>query len=347
MASEDFDSPGTIHQHGIGIVPDGNAMCTDFSAIMAPNPLGDGSTLFRGDVTSLGEDGFTINFTQGATGMRVYYLAISGFDHALHVGSNGSESLALGWKVLSCIGSTMFGGGADGIANINNFHSGGWGGGAYNPASSLNWTWGWMGAHSFPTSISSQGLGETFASSGTSPKVAQSAHFTGPFLIEGLPPARPTGVDLLNFNFSADPSNYVNHLIWDGASHWRNFSIPAPGAQASTHFGLLDAVEVCLTMSVSNSPNSAGAAAGFGIATDDFQCCVLVDATTSRGAYQSNENGWASYVDATQVRAGTMEFDGQDAILHEQEGGAVSGSLTGFGFLGPEEAPGFFRVVHR
>lgn len=351
MAAPNADNPGIIDQHGIGIVPDGDAWCADNLAIIAPHPDGSGATLFKAEVTSLG-DTVTLNFTQGASGgYRVYYLAIDEFDHAVAFGAGTSGlTKSLGWKAYTAVQGSVIGSSL-GVGSDNNYHGATWGGGSYFPDNDLSWTWGWLSAYSFPTSISGQGLSDIGAGSGSDGRIGLGTHFTGPFLTPGAVTGKPVGVDRHDFFYSPDVANYGHVLVWDGVSQFKIFSIPGstPGDQAITTFTQLEAVEAILTFTLSNAPqglnNNAGGAAGFCVATEDFQACALVDAMDSRGAYQSNTKGWISFVDASSVRAGTVTFDSNDVILETVDGGSIAGTLVGLGFVDVDPNPGFFRLV--
>lgn len=346
-AGPDILNPtSAIRQGAISIVPDGKAYVADEAAILCADSSATGTTLYRAMVTDLGNETFTVDFTQGASGgYKVYYLAISELDHCVATGHTGSQTVNVGWKALSVLGQSYFGPQTPPDSSQGR-NTGTWGGSCHAFSTP---TWGWLAAHSFPTSQSGQGISETFASSGGTPRCGVPVHFTGPFMITGLLNGRPTGTGGLSLITGTDPANYGWWLAWEGASQWRGLSIPASAvdSEVATTFTQLEGVEALITFTSSDAPQgqagNAGGAAGFSFATEGFQCCAIVDAMGSRGAFQSNTKGWASQVDGTQVRAGEVEFDGNQAILRTLDGGAINGSLVGMGFQVEEEIPGFFR----
>jgi len=348
-AGPDIDGSG-VRQGAIGIVPDGDAYCADEAAILCPSTAGTGAVLYRAELVSFDGASFTLNFTQGAAGgYKVFYLAISGFENYLATGHVGSVSTAVGWKANSVLGQSFRGISAVPAASTN-FHGATWGA----TANKFNTpTWGYVAASSYPTSQSGQGISETLALSGGVPKCGLTTHFTGPFMITGLLNGRPTGVDGFTFTRGTDPQNFAWWLAWSGGSQFRGMNIPTGvvDAEASSTFTQMEAVDCLITFTCSDAPQgqtpAAGGAVGFSFATPDFQCCAIVDAMGTRGAFQSTTRGWASMVDSTQVRAGEVEFVGNVALLRTIDAGAVGGSLVALGLEDEEDTPGFFRVVHR
>jgi hypothetical protein len=340
MAAPKYDAPSTTLENAASITIAGDAHYEENIAILMlkTSVSGLGDVLYSAAFSSFDGDGFTVNFNNvTAGGYKVVYVALMDVASVgAFRGVTNQSGLSFGFKA----GASLLHGAWQGPQVFGNDRTQEFfGGAAYPGTSSLGWMSAGMAAGCFPTSASQQYVNDLTLDA-PSTRVATGMHFTGPFLITSNITAVPTGGGLTNLTFQGDSDDAGMIVAWDDEdSATGSVSIPANTGNTTTVSGLSFAPGLVMFYSVSDEPQGQGTggrgAAGFGIATKNFQWCSLVDGVSSRGAFQSFQRGFVDCVNGSNVHAGTVELTADGFILTTEEDDASGGSLIWHAFGHP------------
>jgi hypothetical protein len=347
MAAPDYSNPSSILQSAAAVIPAGDAHVTDTGlAIRMMDTSGTFSNyLYYASVTSFDADGFTLNWgLVTAGGNKVVYVALMDVDNVgSFIGTTSQSGLAFGFKAGASLLHGAWGGpGVGGSDRTQEFYAGG----AYPGASSVGWFSAGMTVFTFPTSASAQYMLELTLDS-PSIRIASGGHFTGPFLIPSDIVAAPTGGGQTDLSFNGDSADGGMIVAWDDEdSETGAATPPANTGNTTTVSGLPFPPGLVIGYSISDEPDGQGTggrgAAGFSVATADFQWSAVVDGV-DRGAFQSFQRGFTDCVHNTDVHAGTIELTTDGFIMTTEEDSASAGSWIWHAFGHP--AP-FLWIPH-
>lgn len=333
MVGPKWDDASLV-QNAACIVPPGDAHVEDNYAILQLDTSGLGSgILYRATVDSIDSNGFSYTFdVASGGGYKIIYLALMDDDTGVSIGSRTatlSTSFPIGFKAGASLYHGAWAGPViDGDTRTQEFY----GGGAYRTNGHAAWKAAWLTAFCFPTSSSGQTYNEINADFDPTILSATGGHFTGPFLITSNLKFHPSGTYFDEFTQSGDSADGGMVLAWSDPDSDTRFMTPAASVAGTTVIsGIPFEPGLLLGYTISDLSRGGGTgglgAAGFSIATPDFQWCAVVDGSGTRGAFQSFQRGFCDTVDGAGIHAGTIEItdDGWIATTTEAD---VSQHLT-------------------
>lgn len=321
MAAPKYDSPSTIVQASTCVLPAGNAYHQSDTACMnmvstAGVVVDATSFAYAASFTSFDADGFTVDFiavnsSAGSTGgMSVVYVALMDANAAAFGGLVNQSGLAFGFKAGA---SMMSGGWTAGAASAGSSVQAlpFWGSAAYPGTLHGSWAGAGLAAHT-------SGSQDYIKLDNNDPTilVAASGQLFGPFLVTNNVVAYPTGTTM---TFAGDATNAGMVVAWDDEDTWADVVTPAASAAGTaTVSGLSFSPGLVIGYTVSDEPQGSSGtgrgAAGFFVATQDFQWCAVVDGI-DYGGYQSFQRGFCDVVHNTDVHTGTIALTSDGFVM--------------------------------
>jgi hypothetical protein len=313
MAAPTYNNPSVIINSSASVVPAGDA--NHISG--APNNFcmnmldlsGNLAFAYLARVDSFDADGFTLNWLGVAlSGRKVVYVALMEANDCGAFYSTGNSTVSLGWKAGAMMLHGSMNGPDSGDATLTKEY---YGSAAYPGTGSGGWFGAGLSAYTFP-GPSQYNIG-VFNQAPTT-VVTQGGGFVGPFLAASDVIAFPTGVGLTDFR--VDPQAVNNGgatVVWDDEDNQTGRLTPATTTGGTvTVTGLPFEPGLVIGYSIGDEPPGQGAgargAAGFSVATADFQWTALVDGASSRGSFQSFQRGVCDAASGTTVHTGTIQL---------------------------------------
>jgi hypothetical protein len=339
MCAPQYDDPGTLVQNAAFISPAGDQHHEETVVIFGKTTAGTNTTLYGATITSFDSGGFTLDwFTAAAGGYKVVYVALMNVGNVgAFAGITNQSGISFGFKA----GASLLHGAWSGPVIGGDDRTQEWyGGGAYPGGSAAGWDSAGMTAGCFPTSASQQYVNELILDN-PNVRATTGMHFTGPALVTSDIFAAPTGGGLADLSFGGDGADGGMIVAWDDEdSRTGSVTLPPSQGNTATVSGLPFAPGLVIGYSISDEPDGQGTggrgAAGFSVATEDFQWSAVVDGV-DRGSFQSFQRGFTDCVHNTDVHAGTIELTDDGFILTTEEDSASAGSWIWhvFGHPGP------------
>jgi hypothetical protein len=341
MVAPKYDDPSTLVQNAAFVGPAGDQHHEETVVIFAKTTAGTNTTLHGATVTSLDGDGFTLSwFAAASGGYKVVYVALMNVANVgAFQGITNQTGIPFGFKAGA---SLMHGAWAGPVIGADDRTQEWFGGGAYPGGSSSGWDSAGMTAGCFPTSASQQYVNELILDN-PNVRVAAGMHFTGPALVTSDINAAPVGSGLTDLTFKGDGDDGGMIVAWDDEDS-RTGAVTLPTSQGNTFTvnSLPFAPGLVIGYSISDEPDGQGTggrgAAGFSVATPDFQWSALVDGV-SRGSFQSFQRGFTDCVHNTDVHAGTLEVTTNGFVMTTEEDSASAGSWIWHAFGHPASFP--------
>jgi len=324
MVCPNYDDPRTIVQSACSLAPAANGFRQSASrAIFQIDQSGTGALLYSASV-ALTDTGFTANFDVGAGGgYKVVYVALFGVRHCLGIVDTFNRNIEFGFKAEA---SLLHGAWTDGPVDFwpvgdPNRTQCFFGGGGYPSTNDLTWEGHGAGmtCMGFASIPFPQHLTEMWNSNPRT-VITSGGHSTGPALISSLIHVQPQGEGFLDWGHHGDSQDAGMSMGWDDDVSGAGYINPMPAAVDDeaevfvdgARFGELPfAPGLILSYSISDEPDEQGVgvrgAAGFGVATKDFQWSALVDGI-DRGSYQSFSRGFTDTVSPSGAHAGEIEL---------------------------------------